>query len=149
MSSRRSPFGEYTVLATADDLDGTVDNTQVLDLTGAAGAIILAGPIGTPGTAGIDVIEFSRDGGTTWAAATAANIKQGHAGLMAEDGSAAAAASAAMNAAGVEAVTGSAMLFSLGPVDGPFMIRCGRKTTTTSGTTWVTGAPNVAAIRIG
>jgi len=149
MASKRSPFGEYTVLATADDLDGTLDNTQVLDLKGAAGALVLAGPIGTAGTAGIDVIEFSRDGGTSWKAATAANIGNGHAGLMAEDGSAAAAAGAALNAAGVEAITGVAMLFSLGPVDGPFLIRCGRKTTDSSGTTWVTGAPNVAAIRIG
>ena len=65
MASKRSPFGEYTVLATADDLDGTLDNTQVLDLKGAAGALVLAGPIGTAGTAGIDVIEFSRDGGTS------------------------------------------------------------------------------------
>lgn len=148
MASKRSPLGEYTVLATADDLDGTSDNSQVLDLTGSSGAIILAGPIGTVGTAGIDVIQFSRDGGTTWAAATAANIGQGHAGLLAEDGSAAAASGAALNAAGVEAVTGAAMLFSLGPVDGPFMIRCSRKTGE-GGTTWVTGAPNVAAIRIG
>lgn len=148
MASKRSPLGEYTVLATADDLDGTSDNSQVLDLTGSSGAIILAGPIGTAGTAGIDVIQFSRDGGTTWAAATAANIGQGHAGLLAEDGSAAAASGAALNAAGVEAVTGAAMLFSLGPVDGPFMIRCSRKTGE-GGTTWVTGAPNVAAIRIG
>lgn len=148
MASKRTPFGEYTVLATADDLDGTSDNSQVLDLTGAAGAIILAGPIGTAGTAGIDVIQFSRDGGVNWAAATAANIGQGHPGLMAEDGSAAAAAGAALNAAGVEAVTGAAMLFSLGPVDGPFMIRCSRKTGE-GGTTWVTGAPNCAAIRIG
>ena len=148
MASKRTPFGEYFVLATADDLDGTSDNTQMLDLTGAAGCIILAGPIGTAGTAGIDVIQFSRDGGVTWAAATAANIKQGHAGLLAEDGTAAAAASAAMNAAGVEAITGAAMLFSLGPVDGDFRIRCSRKTGE-GGTTWVTGAPNVAAIRIG
>lgn len=148
MASKRSPFGEYTVLATADDLDGTSDNSQVLDLKGAAGALILAGPIGTAGTAGIDVIQFSRDGGTTWAAATAANIGNGHKGLEAEDGSAAAATGAALNAAGVEAVTGAAMLFSLGPVDGPFLIRCSRKTGE-GGTTWVTGAPNVGAIRIG
>lgn len=148
MASIRTPLGEYTVLATADDLDGTSDNTQVLDLTGAAGALILAGPIGTAGTAGIDVIQFSRDGGDNWANATAALIGGGHAGLMAEDGSKQAATGAAMNAAGVEAVTGAAMLFSLGPTKGPFLIRCSRKTGE-GGTTWVTGAPNVAAIRIG
>lgn len=151
MSSRRSPLGEYFVLAAADDLDGVQDETKVLDLTGAAGCIILAGPIGTAGTAGVDVVMFSKDGGTTYKAALAANIGQGHAGLIAEDGSAAAAALAALNAAGVEAVTGVAMLFSLGPVDGPFQIKVNRKTSeyTGGGTTWVTGAPNVAAIRIG
>lgn len=147
MASLRSPIGELTTLATADDLDGTTDNTQVLDLKGAAGAIIVQKNSGTAGTAGVDVIEFSRDGGTAYLAATAANIGQGHAGLLLEDGSAAAAAGAALNAAGVEP-SGDA-IFSLGPVDGPFQIRCGRKTTDTGGTTWVTGAPAVVALRIG
>lgn len=147
MASIRTPLGELTTLATADDLDGTTDNTQTLDVTGAAGAIILQIANGTAGTAGIDVIEFSRDGGDTWAAATAANLDGGHAGLQTEDGSAAATSNAALNAAGVEP-TGAAV-FSLGPVAGPCLLRCGRKTTDTNGTTWVTGAPTVAAIRIG
>ena len=147
MASIRTPLGELTTLATADDVDGTVDNSQVLDLTGAAGCIVIQLNTGTAGTAGIDVIEFSRDGGDNYSAATAANIGNGHAGLLLEDGSAAAAANAALQAAGVEP-TGAAV-FSLGPVDGPFQIRCGRKTTTTSGTTWVNGAPAVVAIRIG
>lgn len=147
MASIRTPLGELTTLATADDVDGTTDNTQVLDLTGAAGAFVIQIANGTAGTAGIDVIEFSRDGGENWKAATAANIGNGHAGLMAEDGTAAAASGAALNAAGVEP-TGAAV-FSLGPVDGPFEIRCGRKTTDTAGTTWVTGSPTVAAMRIG
>ena len=97
----------------------------------------------------MDVIVFSRDGGANYALATAANIGQGHAGLIAEDGSAAAAAGAALNAAGVEAVTAAAMVFSLGPVDGPFKIKCMRDTSAGFGTDWVTGAPNVSAIRIG
>lgn len=147
MASIRSPLGELTTLATADDLDGTLDNSQVLDLTGAAGCLIFQIANGTAGTAGIDVIDFSRDGGSTYKAATAANIGRGHAGLLLEDGSAAAAANAALNAAGVEP-TGAA-IFSLGPVDGPFQIRVARKTTDSNGTTWVTGAPTVAAIRIG
>lgn len=147
MASERSPIGELTTLATADDLDGTTDDTQVLDLTGAAGAIIVQLNSGTAGTAGIDVIEFSRDGGENYKAATAANIGGGHDGLMAEDGTAAAAANAALNAAGVE--PSGASVFSLGPIDGPVQIRCGRKTTDTSGTTWVTGAPAVVALRIG
>lgn len=147
MASHRSPIGELTTLATADDLDGTTDNTQVLDLTGAAGAIIIQRNDGTDGTAGIDVIEFSRDGENDWAAATAANIGNSHDGLLLEDGSAAAAAGAALNAAGTEPA--AAAVFSLGPVDGPFYIRCGRKTTDTGGTTWVTGAPSVVALRLG
>lgn len=147
MASSRTPLSELTTLATADDVDGTTDDTQVLDLTGAAGAFIAQLNSGTAGTAGIDVIEFSRDDGANYLPATAANIGNGHAGLMAEDGTKAAAANAALNAAGVE--PSGAAVFSLGPVDGPFQIRCGRKTTTTNGTTWVTGAPAVVAIRIG
>lgn len=144
MASIRTPLGELTTLAAADDLDG---GTATLDLTGAAGAVIVQRNDGTAGTAGIDVIEFSRDGGSTWAAATAANLGHGHAGLMLEDGTAAAAASAALNAAGVE--PSGCAVFSLGPIPGPVSIRCARKTTDTSGTTWVTGAPSVVALRIG
>ena len=147
MASLRSPIGELTTLATADDVDGTTDNSQVLDLAGAAGAIIVQLNSGTAGTAGIDVIEFSRDGGSNWSAATAANLDGGHAGLLLEDGSAAAAAGAALNAAGVE--PSGAAIFSLGPIDGPCLIRCGRKTTSTGGRTWVTGAPAVVALRLG
>lgn len=154
MASIRTPLGELTTLAAADDVDGdATESDNWMDLTGAAGCIIMQLNDGTAGTAGIDVIEFSRDAvpGTdssgNWAAATAANIGGGHPGLLLEDGSAAAAASAALNAAGVEPA--AAAVFSLGPVDGPFVIRVGRKTTDTSGTTWITGAPSVVAMRIG
>jgi hypothetical protein len=144
MSSIRVPAGDLTTLATADDLDGTTDNSQALDATGAARVIILQIANGTAGTACIDVIEVSHDGGSNWEAATAANLPNGgH--LVDNDGDA--VASAALNAAGTEP-TGAAV-FSMGPIAGPCLIRCGRKTTDTSGTTWVTGAPTVAAIRIG
>ena len=148
MASIRNPFGERTELAEADDVDRS-ENAASFDLTGSAGCIILQCNDGTAGTAGIDVIEFSRDGGVTWKVATAANIGQGHAGLLLEDGSAAAAAGAALNAAGVEPTNGAAM-FSLGPVDGPFLIRVGSNTLS-SGTAedWSTGSPSVDAIRIG
>ncbi len=149
MTTRRSPFGELTNLAAADDLDGVQDESKMLDLTGSSGCIILAGPIGTPGTAGVDVIVFSRDGGSTYALATATNIGHGHAGLVLEDGTSAAATNAAMNAAGVEAIIAAAMVFSLGPVDGPFQIKAMRDTSAGFGTDWVTGAPNVSAIKIG
>lgn len=149
MASHRSPIGELTTLATADDLDGTAAGSQELDLTGAAGVIIIQVANGTAGTAGIDVIGFSRDEGENWQLATAANIGNGHDGLLLEDGSAAAAAGAALNAAGVEP-TGAAV-FSLGPVDGPFMIKCFRDATGALGTEtdWVTGAPSVYALRLG
>lgn len=144
MATRRSPLGELTTLAAADDLNGA---GTTMDVTGAAGVIIAQLNSGTAGTAGIDIIEFSRDGGTNWKVATAANIGQGHAGLLLEDGSAAAASGAALNAAGAE--PSGAAIFSLGPVDGPFMIRCGRGGSGEAGTAWVTGAPAVVAIRIG
>ena len=148
MASRRNPRAALFTLEAANDLDGVQDETRTLDLTGSGGCVILAGPIGTDGTAGIDVIMFSRDGGITYKAATAANIGNGHGGLR--DSTGAAVTGAAMNAAGVEAVTAAAMVFTLGPVDGPFRIKCNRKTGDFSdgGTTWVTGAPNVSALRI-
>jgi hypothetical protein len=142
MASIRNPLGERTAIAAADDVDRDGDT---FDLTGAAGCIIAQVNNGTAGTLGIDVIEFSRDGGTTWKAATAANIGQGHAGLLLEDGSAAAASGAALNAAGVE--PSGAAFFSLGPVDGPFLIRVAPDAA--GGTAWATGAPTVYAIRIG
>jgi hypothetical protein len=144
MTTRRNPLGELTTLAAADDLNGAA---VTMDVTGAAGVIIIQSNAGTAGTLGVDIIEFSRDGGTQWKVATAANIGQGHSGLLLEDGTAAAASGAALNAAGVEP-TGAA-IFSLGPVDGPFMIRCGRGGSGEAGTAWTTGAPAVVAIRIG
>lgn len=146
MASFRSPIGELTTLASADDVNGTVDGTQELDLQGAAGCIIIQRNDGTAGTAGVDVIEFSVDG-TQWQTAVAANIDNNHAGLLLEDGSAAAAAGAALNAAGVEPA--GAAVFSLGPVDGPFTIRCARGGAGAGGTAWVTGAPSVVALRLG
>jgi hypothetical protein len=139
---RRNPL-TYKVLATADDLDGTVDGTQYLDLTGAGGCVIIAQNNGTAGTAGIDVIEFSKDGGTSWAAATASNLKNRHLGLLNNAG--AAVTGAALNAAGTEVDA----VFFLGPTKGPFMIRVARGGSGAGGTAWTTGAPSVVGIRIG
>lgn len=142
--SRRSlvckiPAG--TVLATADDLDGTTDNTQLLDVTGVMRVLIWQQNNGTDGTAGIDVIEISHDGGTTWAAddTVLAIASNDHTGTV--------LAAGALNAAGVEPATGA--LFKSGPYEGPTKMRCARKTTTTTGTTWITGAPTVTAYPIG
>lgn len=146
MSTLRSPIGELAVLAEADDVDRSENTT--LDLTGASACIILQVNDGTDGTAGIDVIEFSRDGGVTWQVATAALIGQGHAGLTLEDGTAAAAADGILNAADVEPA--GCALFSLGPVDGPFMVRAGSETAESAGAVdWVDGSPSIIAIRIG
>lgn len=147
MATHRSPIGELTTLATADDVNGTVDGTQNFDITGAAGVLIIQRNDGTAGTAGVDVIEFSRDGGTNWLAATAANLGGGHDGLLLEDGTAAAAASAALNSAGAEPT--ACAVFSLAPVDGPCLIRVARGGSGAGGTAWVTGAPSVVALRIG
>jgi hypothetical protein len=146
MASIRTPLSELTTLAAADDLNG---GTATLDLTGSAGALVIQRNDGTAGTVGVDVIEFSTDGGTTWADATAANIGQGHLGLLAEDGSKAAATNAALNAAGVE--PSACAVFSLGPVSGPFEIRCSRGGTGASSNSaaWTTGAPSVVAFKIG
>lgn len=122
-------------LATADDLDGTTDNTQAFDVTGCLKAFITQINDGTNGTAGIDVIEVSHDGGVTWAADDTLLP------LTANDATGTVLASGALNAAGVEPTLSTT--WSAGPWDGPTAIRCARKTTTTTGTTWVTGAPTV------
>jgi hypothetical protein len=135
-----APVSKTVTLATADDLDGTVDNTQAFDITGAQRVIVVQVANGTAGTAGIDVIELSSDGGTTWAAADK--------GLaVASDDSTGTEIDGVLNAAGVEP-TGAAV-FKFGPYEGPVAIRCGRKTTTTTGTTWVTGAPTVLMFTVG
>ena len=148
MASISPKIGNFVSLADADDVNGTVDNTQILDLKGARAAIIAVLNIGTAGTAGIDVIEFSRDGGTTWAAATTANIGQGHGGVRKfSDGSA--VSGAALEAAGVEPTTAALSLFYMKGPFGPMHIRCARGGSGASGTAWVTGAPQVVAARIG
>lgn len=136
---------EFT-LATADDLDGTVDNTQAANVTGAASVLIFQVNNGTAGTAGIDVIEVSHDGGKTWGTDAA----DANPSLMAIDGNPVTGtilASSALNAAGVEPTLYAG--FKMGPFNGPTAIRCARVTTTTNGTTWVTGSPTVKCVAVG
>jgi hypothetical protein len=139
--SRGTPISITATLATADDLDGTADGTQWFDVTGADRIIISQWNVGTLGTAGIDVIEKSHDGGENWAAV--GDLVPG----TANDFTGNVAAAGALNAAGVEPTT--VATWRCGPYDGPTLIRCGRKTTDTTGTTWVTGAPLVTAQAIG
>ena len=140
--SRLNPL-TIAVLATADDLNGTVDGTQNFDVTGSKGVIIIASDEGTAGTAGVDILEFSRDGGSTWKVATQANFGNRHLGLLTTAGSA--VSGAALNAAGTEVNS----VFFLPPVYGKCMIRIARGGAGASGTAWVTGAPKVSAVKIG
>lgn len=137
----RSLVSRYFTLATADDLDGTTDNTQAADVTGASRVIIFQVNDGTAGTAGVDVIEYSFDGGSNWSAATDVLA------MDSNDVTGTVLASGALNAAGVEPAAGA--LFKCGPFNGKVAIRCGRKTTDTGGTTWVTGSPTVKIVAIG
>jgi hypothetical protein len=130
-------------LATADDLDGTTDNTQAYDVTGCAKVLIIQVNDGTNGTAGIDIFEVSHDGGVTWAADDTVLLHSSN------DTTGTILAAGALNAAGTEPATVLAGVFTAGPWDGPTAIRIGRKTTTTTGTTWITGAPTVVAYVFG
>ena len=128
-------------LATADDLDGTQDNTQAYDVTGCSRVLIIQANDGTNGSAGIDVVEISHDGGGSWAADDTVLA------LSSNDTTGTVIANAALNAAGTEPTLYAA--WTAGPWDGPTAIRIGRKTTTTTGTTWTTGAPSVKMVVIG
>lgn len=130
------------VLATADDLNGTSDNTQAFDVTGCFKAFIFQINNGTAGTAGIDVIEVSHDGGATWASDdTVMAVAQ-------NDATGDILASGALNAAGVEPPNGA--LFTAGPWEGPTAIRCTRNASVNaSSVAWSTGAPTVQLIAIG
>ena len=140
-NSKRFMRSTQVTLATADDLDGTTDNTQAYNVTGCARVLLIQENSGTNGTAGIDVFEISKDGGVTWAPDTTVLP------LSENDDTGTVQAAGALNAAGAEPTRYAA--FTAGPWDGPTAIRIGRKTTTTSGTTWVTGAPAVYAIVFG
>jgi hypothetical protein len=141
--SQRAAISRAFVLATGDDLDGTTDNTQAVNVTGAARVIITQANEGTAGTAGVDVVEVSHDGGATWAADDTVLL------ATANDFSGTILAAGALNAAGVEPTTFATSIFKAGPWTGPTALRIGRKTTTTTGTTWVTGAPLVTCYVIG
>lgn len=136
-----APVSKSATLATADDLDGTTDNTQAFNVTGAQRVFVVQVNNGTNGTAGIDVVEISKDGGVTWSAAT--DVLP----LAQDDSTGTVQASGALNAAGAEPA--QAAIFKCGPYEGPTAIRIGRKTTTTGGTTWVTGAPSVLVFTVG
>ena len=135
-----STIGPTFTLASADDLNGTVDGTQYLTLKARQRAIIIQHNNGTLGTVGVDVVEISKASGAFYAdptlmlAATA-------------DKPGAAVANAALNAAGVEPV--NMAVFKSGPHGRSTRLRLGRGGAGALGTTWVTGAPSVTALVIG
>lgn len=135
------PVSRLVTLATANALAGTTDNTQALVVPGGSRVIIVQENSGTDGTAGIDIVEISKDGGTTWAAATDVLA------VDSNDSTGTVLVAGALNAAGVEPA--QAAIFKCGPYNGPTALRIGRKTTTTTGTTWVTGSPKVYAFLVG
>lgn len=142
--SRRSlvcPIGTPVTLATADDLDGVQDGTKSFDVTGALRVLVIQVNNGTAGTAGIDVVQISHDGGSSWAADTTVLPASEN------DISGTIQASGALNAAGTEPTQYA--LFKCGPYEGPTAIRVARDTDGFGGTDWVTGAPSVVLIPIG
>src|SRR3989337_3185366 len=50
--------------------NGVQDNTKSFDVTGALRVIVVQENTGTLGTAGIDVVSISKDGGKQWSPAT-------------------------------------------------------------------------------
>jgi len=141
--SNRSPINaNLLVLATSDDLNGTSDNTQAYDITGADRVLFIQDNDGANGTAGIDVVEYSHDGGKTWASADDVLA------VASNDAEGTFLVSGALNAAGTEPT--SYAVFKAGPFDGPTAIRITRNVSTNAASAaWVTGAPSVKAIVIG
>ena len=152
--SQVTPIGIAVVLATADDLDGVQDLTQSFDITGAQRVLIMQFNDGTLGTAGIDCVEISHDGGSEWYADDGtAKVGPGVLLLSADDDSGTILAGGALNAAGIEPATVRAGLFKAGPYEGPTLIRVQRDTsvrgTSGTGTDWVTGSPSIDLVPIG
>ena len=150
--ARRSlvcPIGINVALAAADDLDGT-KTPYSYDISGALRAIIVQVNDSTAGTAGIDVVEISHDGGSEWYADDGtAKVGPGVLPITADDDAGTIQGSGALNAAGVEPATVRAGIFKVGPYEGPTLIRIARDTSANNGTDWVTGAPSVDLIPIG
>lgn len=134
-----APVSQSVTLATADDLNGTSDNTQAFDVSGAQRVMVVQVANGTAGTAGIDIIEISHDGGSNWSAADRVLA-------LASDDASGTELNGVLNAAGVEP-TGAAV-FKCGPYEGVTAIRCSRGAAG-SGTAWVTGAPTVLMFTVG
>ena len=140
--SIRAAISKAATLATSNDLDGTSDNTQAFNVAGGDRLIIAQIANGTAGTAGIDVVEYSVDGGKTWTGADDLLAIASHdaTGTLVDNG--------VLNAAGTEP-TGAA-LWKAGPFEGPHLVRCVRNASTNAlSAAWVTGAPTVLCVLVG
>lgn len=135
-----STIGTPFTLASADDLDGTVDGTQYLALKPRQRAVIIQQDDGTLGTAGVDVVERSVGGGA-W------HIDPTLMLFATADKPGSAVAGAALNAAGVEPTDFAG--FKSGPHGKHVRLRLARGGSGAGGTAWVTGAPSVKALVIG
>jgi hypothetical protein len=135
-------------LGTADDVNGVQDETLSYDITGASRIFVLS-MIGTPGTAGVDVLCISHDGGNTWTTAQDALLGSANdaTGTILVDG--------ALEAAGAEGITAGASLVKAGPYEGPTAVRIFRVLTVTdpkspaNSIPWTTGAPSVTLFTVG
>lgn len=137
--SLRSKIPAATELAAADDLDG---GTTTLDVSGVDRVLILQVADGTAGTAGIDVVQISKDGGSEWFADDTLLA------IASDDVTGTVVANGALNAAGIEPA--GVAVFKSGPHTGPTLMRVVRLAATDANSAaWVTGAPSVDAIRIG
>jgi len=129
-------------LATADDVNGTNDGSQYLDVSGKSRVLYVQINNGTAGTAGIDAITISKDGGTTF------EEDETLLALASNDVTGTVVANGVLNAAGVEP-TGDA-IFKGGPYLGQVKVRCARNVSDDANSAaWVTGAPTVLAITVG
>jgi len=140
--SIRAAISKSATLAATDDLNGTSDNTQAFVVTGGDRLIIAQINNGANGSAGIDVVEYSVDGGKTWAAATDVLA------LGSDDATGTVLANGVLNVAGTEP-TGAA-LFKAGPFEGPTAVRITRNVSyNANSAAWVTGAPAVICALVG
>lgn len=146
--SHVAPVSKLAVLAAPDDLNGVQDNTKSYDITGAQRVLVFQVDNGTAGTAGIDGISISHDGGVTWAADATTVLLE-----SSDDATGTLVASGLLNTAGTEPTGGTAAkvaIFKCGPYEGPTAIRIFRYVTDRADTAaWVTGAPGVYLMTIG
>jgi hypothetical protein len=145
-----SPISAAVQLVAKDDLDGTAGTRRSIDATGASRVLIIQEPAleASDGTAGIDVIAISKDGGYTLVAESTTALL-----VTADDITGTILAAGVMNAAGVEPLTARSAVIKCGPYEGPTLVRICRKAAgafgIVGGVAWVTHAPAVNAILIG